>query len=523
MSIKAYMKDYKIIILVVIIAALALLDIHYGIHFGIDFAGGTLIPVTLEHSANATTMSTMISDLQQRVSTFGLKEVTVEGVGNSNIYVTIPSVSPADVNSTISIIQSQGTFVGVVNGTSAINGSDILKGSIGSISPQLANNTYTWAVQFFITSPSISKFAKAVFGQANKPLYMYLDRPTSALILINSSILGNSSLGLSPSRALSMIQSALVLGNQTIPVVSVSDTNASIASAEKFVASNPRYTKIYASYNLNRSLIDYLMAANRTVNLESNANMTPQFTAIATNETIVESWGLVGLLSAPILNPSLTTGNVSDSYEISGVAPLTLPKSEQLSYATDQEKTIASILSGGALPIAVIPGVPSPVSPTLGKQSLIVSGIIGIVAIVAISIFITLRYRKLFLVAPILLTTFAELFVITSIIGLIGTIDLAAVAGIIAVVGTGVDAQIIITDEMLSHGSGQTTAKGLISKAFYIIWMDALLLIMAMMPLFFSTSMVTVIGFSEATIIGALLGVLITRPAYGAILSKHFG
>ncbi len=523
MSLKGYLKDYRIIILIVILAALALLDVHYGVHFGIDFAGGTLIPVSLEHSANATAMSTMIADLQQRVSTFGLKEVTVEGVGSSEIYVTIPSVSPADVNSTISIIDSQGTFVGVVNGTDAINGSGILKGSIGSITPQPANNTYTWAVQFFITSPAMSTFAKAVFGQANKPLYMYLDRPTDALMLINSSILGNSSLGLSPSKALSLEQAALVLGNQTIPVVSVYDTNASIDAAEKYIASNPKYTKIYASYNLNRTLISYLQSTNRSIYLESATNMTPQFTSIAPNETIVESWSLVGLLSAPILNPSLTTGNVSDSYEISGVAPLTLPKSDQLSFATTQEKTIASILSGGALPIAVIPGIPSPVSPTLGKQSLVVSGIIGLVAIVAISIFITFRYRKMFLVMPILITTFAELFVITSIIGLIGTIDLAAVAGIIAVVGTGVDAQIIITDEMLSHGSGQTTAKGLISKAFYIIWMDAILLIMAMMPLFFSTSMVTVIGFSEATIIGALLGVLITRPAYGAILSKHFG
>ncbi|EQD46499.1 SecD/SecF/SecDF export membrane protein [mine drainage metagenome] len=523
MSLKEYLKDYKIIILLLIIVALAFLDVHYGIHFGIDFAGGTLIPVSLEHSANATTMGTMISDLQQRVSTFGLKQVTVEGVGNSEIYITIPSISPADVNSTINIIQSQGTFVGVVNGTSAINGSDILKGSIGSISPQLANNTYTWAVQFFITAPSMSTFAKAVFGQANKPLYMYLDRPTGALILINSSILGNASLGLSPSKALSLMQSSLALGNQTIPVISVSNSNASIASAEKYISSNPKYTKIYASYNLNSSLISYLKSTNRSIYLQSAENMTPQFTAIAVNETIMESWGIVGLLSAPILNPSLTTGNVSDSYEISGIAPLTLPKGEQLSYATNQEKTIASILSGGALPIAVIPGVPSPVSPTLGKQSLVISGVIGLAAIIAISIFITIRYKKLFLIAPILLTTFAELFVITSIIGLIGTIDLAAVAGIIAVVGTGVDAQIIITDEMLSHGSGQTTARSLISKAFYIIWMDAILLIMAMMPLFFSTSMVTVIGFSEATIIGALLGVLITRPAYGAILSRHFG
>jgi preprotein translocase subunit SecD len=54
------------------------------------------------------------------------------------------------------------------------------------------------------------------------------------------------------------------------------------------------------------------------------------------------------------------------------------------------------------------------------------------------------------------------------------------------------------------------------------VWVDALLLVVAMLPLFFSTSMVDVIGFSESTIIGALLGVLITRPAYGAILSKHY-
>ena len=43
-----------------------------------------------------------------------------------------------------------------------------------------------------------------------------------------------------------------------------------------------------------------------------------------------------------------------------------------------------------------------------------------------------------------------------------------------------------------------------------------------MLPLFFSTSLVSVIGFAEATIIGALLSVLITRPAYGAILSKRY-
>ena len=64
--------------------------------------------------------------------------------------------------------------------------------------------------------------------------------------------------------------------------------------------------------------------------------------------------------------------------------------------------------------------------------------------------------------------------------------------------------------------------KSRLNNAFYIVWADAVLLIIAMLPLFFSTSLVSVIGFSESTIIGALLGVLVTRPSYGAILSIHY-
>jgi Preprotein translocase subunit SecD len=110
-----------------------------------------------------------------------------------------------------------------------------------------------------------------------------------------------------------------------------------------------------------------------------------------------------------------------------------------------------------------------------------------------------------------------------SIIGLIGTIDLAAVAGMIAVVGTGVDAQIIITDEVLIKRTAGSSTKLLLGNAFYIVWADAALLVVAMLPLLFSTSLVSIIGFSESTIIGALMGIFITRPAYGALISKHFG
>ncbi len=524
MSMMHYLKDRRIIIFIVILVGLLILDLYYGIHFGIEFSGGTQIPITLEHAVNTTTMTALIANLQQRVSTFGLKQVTVEGIGNSEVYVIVPSVTSSDINQTISLIDSQGNFVGVVNGKEALSGSDILKGSVGSVTPQIQNGSVSWAVTFFITQSAIQKFAKAVFGASNQPLYMFLDRPSNSIIIINNSLLTNASFGLSSVQALQIMQQSLNEGNQTIPIVTITNNNASRAKVENYFNTNKKYTTAFVSLGTSNQIINYLISKNVTVKLETPSNMSPQYTAINSTSVGIDSWSMVGLLSAPILNPAITNGSVGDNYEITGFAPTTLTTNAKYTYAINQEKTITSVLNGGALPVSVTSGVPTTVPPTLGKEALYVSLIAGILAVIGISVFITLRYRKLFLILPILLTTLAELFIIVSIIGLIGTIDLAAVAGMIGVVGTGVDAQIIITDEILSKSAGsEGGSHGLLGRAFYIVWADAILLIVAMMPLFFATSLVTVIGFSESTIIGALLGVLVTRPVYGLLVSRHFG
>ncbi len=521
-----YLKDSRILVLIVIAVALLALDATYGLHLGIEFAGGTQIPVTLEHSVNSTTLESIISDLEQRLSTFGLSQVTVEGLGSSSVLVTIPTLSSSDINRTIGIIESQGSFIGVVNGTEALNGSGILKQSIGTPPPIQASGTVEWQVSFFITQAAAANFARAAFGQADRPLFMFLDRPSNAIIIANESLLANATDGVSQAAALPLLQRALQLGSRTIPVLTYSNTSSSTSSVLDFLGANPgRYSTIITSNGIGAGILSYAREHNYTVRLESAHNMTPAYEPAqlgSTNQSWVTSWPAVGLLSAPVLQPSTTTGNISTSYEITGQVPFGVPPAQMLPYAQNQTKTIASILSGGALPVALTAGTPYSVPPTLGSHFLYISGIAGIIAVLFVSAFIVLRYRHAFLVVPILLTTLMELFIIVSIIGLIGTIDLAAVAGMIAVVGTGVDAQIIITDEILAKHGVQTSARQLLGSAFYIIWADAALLVIAMLPLFFSTSLVDVIGFSESTIIGALLGVLVTRPAYGAIVSRHY-
>lgn len=115
-----------------------------------------------------------------------------------------------------------------------------------------------------------------------------------------------------------------------------------------------------------------------------------------------------------------------------------------------EAKSIQTLLQSGALPVKVkIVGVSS-VSAELGDQFIHGALIAGLLALVVISGIIMLKYRKIILIVPIMLTSIAELILILGTAAVIHwNIDLAAIAGIIAAIGTGVDDQIIITDEVL--------------------------------------------------------------------------
>lgn len=522
-----YLKDPRIIALVVLVVVLAVLDYTHGLNFGIEFVGGTQIPVQLAQSVNPTQMNELIGILQQRLSTYGLKQVPVTGIGTSQVLVETASVSPTEINSLVSLIQSQGVFEGIVNGRQAINGSSLVDGSVASAPPTQVGTNVSWAVDFDLSQKAAVYFSKVVFGQANKPLYMFLDRPTSAILLFNTSLLTNSGIAASSQTELAAMHNAVAFGNRTIPIETINSQGTNWNSVSPFFnSSKGKYTEVILQNGTNSVIVSDLMAMNYTLVYQNASAMRPTFfypfNSTFNKTVVVETWQAVGLLSSPILNPGVTNGTVGQAYVINGYAPANLSLQAKTNYANNQSKTITSILRGGALPVHVIVGTPSVTAPTLGASFERISAIALLLAVIAVALVIVIRYRKLFLIVPIMITTLAELFIMLSVVGLIGTIDLAAIAGMIAVIGTGVDAQIIITDELLSKRNEGSTMKLRLDNAFYIVWADAALLVVAMLPLFFSTSLVNVTGFSVSTIVGALLGAFLTRPVYGSILSKHY-
>ena len=179
-------------------------------------------------------------------------------------------------------------------------------------------------------------------------------------------------------------------------------------------------------------------------------------------------------------------------------------------------------LREGALPVNVEIIGSGQVTAALGDQFKKQVLIAGIMAILAVGLVIYYRYRETKIVVPMVATSFSEVLMLLALAALLKQqLDLPAIAGIIAVIGTGVDHLVIITDELLYEGkmpSGKIYIARL-KSAFGIIMAAAATTVAAMAPLF-AMGFGAFKSFALITIAGVVIGVFIARPAYGRIIGR---
>ncbi|MGN1363581.1 MAG: preprotein translocase subunit SecD [Methanobrevibacter sp.] len=223
----------------------------------------------------------------------------------------------------------------------------------------------------------------------------------------------------------------------------------------------------------------------------------------------------------PKLSADLASGEPATEIEVSG-------SGTDQKDANSKANDIYTVLKTGSLPVKISVIGSDTVSAELGQQFIEGTAVAAVLAILAISAIIFFRYRKPILVIPILVTTISEILIVLGIASIIHwNIDLAAIAGLMASVGTGVDDQIIIVDEVLAHKGDsnkksrrRTRTQMNVKKAFFIIFASAGTLIAAMLPLSYigfargASGIGTISGFAFTTILGVLVGVFITRPAF---------
>ena len=182
-------------------------------------------------------------------------------------------------------------------------------------------------------------------------------------------------------------------------------------------------------------------------------------------------------------------------------------------------KKLQTILVTGSLPVKMNIVKIDSISPVLGQEFIKNALIVGVVAVLAVAIIIFLRYRKWQVMMPIMATLVSEVVLLLGLAALIGwNLDIAAIAGIIIAVGTGVDHLIVITDETIrGELSVFTSWKERIKAAFFIIMAAYFTTIVAMVPLLFAGAGLLK-GFALTTIFGVSIGVFIARPAFAATI-----
>jgi len=223
---------------------------------------------------------------------------------------------------------------------------------------------------------------------------------------------------------------------------------------------------------------------------------------------VINSFGM-----QPGLGQSMVNGEWSESPTPAITLSLT-------NYEEAQQVSID--LQAGALPAAlnVDEGTSRTTAPAQGADFKRDSLIAGLLAVLAVSGTVFVRYGEAEVALPMIVTAMAEVYALLGIAALTQyPVDLSVIGGFIAVIGTGVDDLIIIANEVMDEGevNSRRVFQSRFRKAFWVIGAAAATTVIAMSPLAV-LSLGDLQGFAIFTIIGVFIGVFVTRPAYGDIL-----
>jgi len=186
--------------------------------------------------------------------------------------------------------------------------------------------------------------------------------------------------------------------------------------------------------------------------------------------------------------------------------------------AEEKMHKLQTLLITGSLPFKLEIVKLDTISPALGGEFLRVIIIALLTAIGVVALVVFARYKKMKSSLALLLTSLSEVVIILGISVVIKwNLDLPSIAGILIVVGTGIDQQIIILDE--SRRGAFLSLKQRMKRAFTIIVGAYFTSVVAMLPLLWAGAGLLK-GFAFTTIIGITTGVLITRPAFADMIRR---
>ena len=211
-------------------------------------------------------------------------------------------------------------------------------------------------------------------------------------------------------------------------------------------------------------------------------------------------------------------GEVTTQIAISGSGS---GPTEEEAYDAAQESmhNLQTILITGSFPYKLKILKLDVISPNLGSNFTKAIFLAGFVALLCVAVVVFFKYRKIKQSFAVLGIGISEIIITLGVAAFLDiNLDLSAIAGILAAIGTGVNDQIVMLDEAKRRTS-DSSIKSRIKNAFEIIMGAYLTLVAAMIPLYLVGGGLLK-GFASTTIIGLTIGILVTRPAFGEMIKR---
>ncbi len=517
------LKKPKIVFLIVVLILALLVLMFNGLRYGLEFSGGTQFVLTLdEEVTDLDKLQRITNTISQRLDWSGLKDVKVSSWGERFVTAQVAVSDPEDVARIEEILQKQGRFENIFESEILFTGDDIISvskdPSKGYGISSAGEDGYRWTLPFVLSTSAARKFAESAYhkciptpsGDYDCPkTYFFIDRPKNAIALIPTKIYQEEEfLPMDPLfSGGSQIRADELLQNAGFEFIIVDDVDGNVKNKILELKESKGISQIVVPSGFDTQQLQDL-------NLD--------LVVVAKQDPYPWLWSATGLKSVVSLTESITNQNASSvtSSDFKVFYDLMITGAgRNRDEAQEKLDFIYILLGSGSLPVGVESISKETVSPTLGSSFLRSIFIMGILAILAIMIFIYWRYKSWETALPMVIIVCSEVFLVLGFASLIKwELDLAALAGLIAAVGTGIDDQIVVNDELVKEKDEKQEHSLLtrVKRAFFIVFAAAATLLATMLPiLLFGTS--KLVGFALTTLIGVLIGVFITRPAYAEI------
>ena len=472
--------------------------------FGIDIQGGTRVLLQGEGNATTQEISDAATILNERINMYGLSDIRVVPVGSNLIQIEAAGLTEDDIRN---FLAKQGVFEGkILEQINLVNG----KGDLifnGKHYPVRLNDT-----KIEIKGKTYSANQTFKIGGVNFEIYNI----TKTYMTVFADIF---------------------TGKDIITVFT-----------------DPQHNYVVPSGN------GYRFAFAIQISKESAerfANVTKgQPTYVYGGQTYIKPKIVLFMDKKPI-----STLNIVANLAGEAVSTPSIEGGGRTAKEAQEEKLrLQTILRSGSLPVKLKIARVDTITQTAGKRMIDSTIYVVIAAAIAVAVIVFLRYRSLKIALPIIGLSLSEILLILGIAssqvlaglivlgaifigvyykeikGLVGwltvatmvivsgyviiapwTLDIPAIAGLIAVLGTGANQMIIIADEILLDKEKDIETRH--KTAMEIINNSASMVTFAMVPLVF-LGIGTLKGFAITTIAGVLVGLLITRPAYMSIIER---